>query len=95
MLTIPEIWLKWQTDVDGGHIALFISVYLVMAILNSVGTGGYVWCVTFCNALTVTYRGQGNSDSDLTLHSAKISLHFAQDCDEVGREMLGSSYHFR
>ena len=42
-LTAPAIWLKWWAEVDGGQIALYMSVYVALAFLTSVGTGGYVW----------------------------------------------------
>lgn len=42
-LTAAAIWLKWWAEVDGGQIALYMSVYVALAFLTSVGTGGYVW----------------------------------------------------
>ncbi|ETS74387.1 hypothetical protein PFICI_14253 [Pestalotiopsis fici W106-1] len=36
-----EIWLNWWTDDDGGHIALYMSIYLALAVMAVVGMGGY------------------------------------------------------
>lgn len=40
-----EIWLKWWTDAGGGQLALYMTVYLSLAIATSVGQFGYVWYV--------------------------------------------------
>ncbi|KAI1100526.1 ABC transporter [Jackrogersella minutella] len=40
-----QIWLKWWTDAGGGQLGLYISIYLVLAVFNSVGNGGYVWAI--------------------------------------------------
>ncbi|KAI0881278.1 ABC transporter [Annulohypoxylon maeteangense] len=40
-----QIWLKWWSDAGGGQLGLYISVYLVLAILSSIGNGGYVWAI--------------------------------------------------
>jgi ATP-binding cassette subfamily C (CFTR/MRP) protein 1 len=37
------IWLKWWAETDGGQITLHMSVYIGLAVLTSLGTGGYVW----------------------------------------------------
>lgn len=44
-MLFPEIWLKWWADRGGDRKALFVSVYFVLAIFNSIGNGGYVWYV--------------------------------------------------
>ncbi|KAI1207078.1 ABC transporter [Annulohypoxylon truncatum] len=43
--TFSQIWLKWWSDAGGGQLGLYISVYLVLAILTSIGNGGYVWAI--------------------------------------------------
>ncbi|KAL3958373.1 hypothetical protein ACCO45_006535 [Purpureocillium lilacinum] len=43
--SFSTIWLKWWAEVDGGQIALYMSVYVALAFLTSVGTGGYVWSI--------------------------------------------------
>jgi hypothetical protein len=37
------IWLKWWADVGGGQLPLYITVYILLGIFNSVGNGGYAW----------------------------------------------------
>ncbi|KAK5992013.1 ABC multidrug transporter B [Cladobotryum mycophilum] len=41
--SFSQIWLKWWTDIGGGQIALYMTIYLGLALLTSVGEGGYVW----------------------------------------------------
>ncbi|KAI1384393.1 ABC transporter [Hypoxylon trugodes] len=41
--TFSQIWLKWWSEAGGGRLGLYISVYLILAILESIGNGGYVW----------------------------------------------------
>ncbi|RDA86714.1 hypothetical protein CP532_4180 [Ophiocordyceps camponoti-leonardi (nom. inval.)] len=43
--SFSNVWLKWWAEVDGGQIALYMSVYFILAVMNSVGTGGYVWSI--------------------------------------------------
>ncbi|EED13629.1 ATP-binding cassette transporter, putative [Talaromyces stipitatus ATCC 10500] len=43
--TFSQIWLKWWADRGGDQRALFVSVYFVLAIFNSIGNGGYVWAM--------------------------------------------------
>lgn len=45
LIPSPEIWLKWWADRGGNQKALFVSVYFVLAIFNSIANGGYVWYV--------------------------------------------------
>ncbi|KAH7319081.1 putative ATP-binding cassette transporter [Rhexocercosporidium sp. MPI-PUGE-AT-0058] len=43
--TFSQIWLKWWTDISGGQIAKYISIYFLLAVFNSIGTGGYIWSI--------------------------------------------------
>ncbi|PHH93023.1 hypothetical protein CDD83_2133 [Cordyceps sp. RAO-2017] len=43
--SFSNLWLKWWAEIDGGQIALYMSVYFILAVMNSVGTGGYVWAI--------------------------------------------------
>lgn len=43
--TFSQIWLKWWSDAGGGQLGVYISVYLILAILTSIGNGGYVWAI--------------------------------------------------
>lgn len=45
LLTPSEIWLKWWTDVRGGQIGKYISIYFVLSIANIFGMFVYVWYV--------------------------------------------------
>ncbi|KAF3026419.1 hypothetical protein E8E14_010909 [Neopestalotiopsis sp. 37M] len=38
-----QIWLHWWTNKGGGQMALYMSVYLALAVLAIVGMGGYVY----------------------------------------------------
>lgn len=39
----PEIWLEWWAAGNGAQKALYVTVYFLLAIFNSIGNGGYVW----------------------------------------------------
>ncbi|KAK4444931.1 ABC multidrug transporter [Podospora aff. communis PSN243] len=39
------IWLKWWTDDGGQRVALYTSVYLLLAFLTVVGLFGYMWAM--------------------------------------------------
>jgi hypothetical protein len=43
---ITGVWLKWWSEVHGQHMALYISIYFLLAVGYSVGIGGYAWFVT-------------------------------------------------
>jgi hypothetical protein len=38
-----EIWLEWWAAGNGTQNALYVTVYFMLAVFNSVGNGGYVW----------------------------------------------------
>ncbi|MCJ1311333.1 hypothetical protein MMC25_005004 [Agyrium rufum] len=50
-----QIWLKWWTDINGGQIPLYISVYFLLAVVYLVGDGGYSWAIS-CNIGPATGR---------------------------------------
>lgn len=39
----PEIWLEWWVAGDGVQKTLYVTVYFMLALFNSIGNGGYVW----------------------------------------------------
>ncbi|KAJ5175771.1 multidrug resistance-associated protein [Penicillium canariense] len=41
--TYSQIWLERWADRGGGQKALYVTVYFLLAICNTVGNGGYVW----------------------------------------------------
>ncbi|OTB09170.1 hypothetical protein M426DRAFT_7187 [Hypoxylon sp. CI-4A] len=43
--SFSDIWLKWWAEIEGGQIALYMSIYLGLSVLTSLGTGGYVWSI--------------------------------------------------
>lgn len=38
-----EIWLEWWATGNGTQKALYVTVYFILALFNSLGNGGYVW----------------------------------------------------
>ena len=40
---LQEIWLERWADRGGGQKALYVTVYFLLAIFNTVGNGGYIW----------------------------------------------------
>jgi ATP-binding cassette subfamily C (CFTR/MRP) protein 1 len=44
--TFSHIWLSWWTLIDGRQIALYISIYFLLATFYTVGIGGYVWAIS-------------------------------------------------
>ncbi|PWY94818.1 multidrug resistance-associated protein [Aspergillus sclerotioniger CBS 115572] len=43
--TYSQIWLKRWANRGGGQKPLYVTVYLLLAIFNTVGIGGYVWAI--------------------------------------------------
>ncbi|PHH63516.1 hypothetical protein CDD81_5797 [Ophiocordyceps australis] len=43
--SFSQIWLKWWSDVGGGQVALYMTVYIALALLTCIGEGGYVWAI--------------------------------------------------
>ncbi|GAB7352459.1 hypothetical protein MBLNU459_g2868t1 [Dothideomycetes sp. NU459] len=41
--SFSQIWLKWWTDIDGHQVALYASIYVLLAIAFSMGEAGYAW----------------------------------------------------
>ncbi|CAI7605239.1 unnamed protein product [Penicillium palitans] len=41
--TYSDIWLQRWADRGGGQKTLYVTVYLFLAICNTIGNGGYVW----------------------------------------------------
>ncbi|CRG90845.1 Multidrug resistance-associated protein 1 [Talaromyces islandicus] len=41
--TYSQIWLQRWADRGGGQKPLYVTVYFLLAICNTVGNGGYVW----------------------------------------------------
>lgn len=40
-----EIWLERWANRGGGQKPLYVTVYLLLAICNTIGNGGYIWYV--------------------------------------------------
>ncbi|KAK0702282.1 ABC transporter [Lasiosphaeris hirsuta] len=38
-----EIWLKWWSDIKGGQLPLYLSIYMILPILNCMAIGAFVW----------------------------------------------------
>ncbi|KAH8883332.1 putative ATP-binding cassette transporter [Thozetella sp. PMI_491] len=45
-----QIWLKWWSDVDGGQLPLYLSVYLVLPVINILGLG--FWLRSFLTQIS-------------------------------------------
>ncbi|MCJ1360247.1 MAG: hypothetical protein MMC33_010250 [Icmadophila ericetorum] len=43
--SFSQIWLQWWTNVGGGQLPLYVTIYFLLAVLNSVSNGGYVWSI--------------------------------------------------
>ncbi|OGM41659.1 ATP-binding cassette transporter [Aspergillus bombycis] len=43
--TYSQIWLERWAHHGGGQKALYVTVYFVLALCNTVGNGGYVWAI--------------------------------------------------
>lgn len=43
--SFAQIWIKWWTDAGGAQIALYISILIGLALLNSTSTGLYIWAM--------------------------------------------------
>ncbi|OKL59747.1 hypothetical protein UA08_04922 [Talaromyces atroroseus] len=43
--TFSQIWLEWWSKQGGGQKGLYVSVYMMLALFNSIGNGGYVWAI--------------------------------------------------
>ncbi|KAE8368538.1 P-loop containing nucleoside triphosphate hydrolase protein [Aspergillus caelatus] len=43
--TYSQIWLERWADHGGARKALYVTVYIFLAICNTVGNGGYVWAI--------------------------------------------------
>lgn len=38
-----DLWLKWWSDANGGKLPLYLSVYIVLPIINCTAIGAFVW----------------------------------------------------
>ncbi|KAE8149908.1 P-loop containing nucleoside triphosphate hydrolase protein [Aspergillus avenaceus] len=43
--TYSQIWLEQWADHAGARKALYVTVYFLLAVCNTVGNGGYVWAI--------------------------------------------------
>ena len=42
-MRLTAIWLKMWSDADGGQVALYVPVYVLLPFLTLIGVGGFVW----------------------------------------------------
>ncbi|TQS33708.1 hypothetical protein Golomagni_05936, partial [Golovinomyces magnicellulatus] len=43
--TFSHIWLKWWVDRGGSQTDVFIAVFVLLSVLNSIGQAGYGWSI--------------------------------------------------
>jgi hypothetical protein len=68
LIAYTGIWLKWWSENDGHQILLYTSVYFLLAIGCSLGTGGYAWYFTLLGPKRMLLTNQGDCRCNWTIY---------------------------
>ncbi|KAJ5190136.1 multidrug resistance-associated protein [Penicillium cinerascens] len=72
--TYSQIWLEQWANRGGGHKPLYVTIYFILAICNTIGNGGYIWATPEFLATVETGSILNRFSQDMTLIESQLPI---------------------